>query len=531
MSGPTTQRSLGLVAASAAAPPAAQARSLATAIALRLLPFALAVAAVPVYVRLSWSQAPNADDANTVLQGVDIAHGNLLLHGWTLSGSPFYLVELPVFAVVAAVRGTSPAVVHEAPAIIYAGFLLLAGLLAAAGLARPAAWTAGGLTVGVLMAPFGFAAHFLLLGPYHLGTAAAILASLLAIQAWKGWRRDLAVLLILTASSVSDPLTVWVGSAGIAGVLLLRQLRSRSADEMLLLITVTASALLAQAALRAIRLLGGFTTLPLQAGLAPRAHIVRNAQYAWDGLRLLFGAAPSVPALPDAWLGLHLVLLGLCLAAAGGAALSALRGRLHLVEEIALAVIGLDVAAMVVSGQTFDISSLRYLMPAYGLLAVVAGRRLGSLASKPRPARVGAALAGLVVAAQLVFLAAADLPQPPAASPRAAIAAYLEANGLKHGLGQYWDASSITLDTHGAIVVRAVYAGGGEVLPYHWESSAAWYEPGADGPATFVLEPLDGTGPGEASVIQAFGPPARQVLFAGYRVDIWTRDLAPLLKS
>src|SRR5207237_631875 len=83
-----------------------------------------------VYGRLSLTAAPTADSANAVLQGQSMAHGNLLLHGWTLSGASFYATDLPFDALLSAVLGLSPVVAHDAGALIYALLVLAATALA-----------------------------------------------------------------------------------------------------------------------------------------------------------------------------------------------------------------------------------------------------------------------------------------------------------------------------------------------------------------------------------------------------------------
>ena len=80
--------------------------------------------------------------ASIALQGWDLRHGHLLLHGWTVSDVSFYLTELPQYALIEAVRGLSPDVVHVVGAMTYVLVLLLAGLPRPALAADPAAWEA-----------------------------------------------------------------------------------------------------------------------------------------------------------------------------------------------------------------------------------------------------------------------------------------------------------------------------------------------------------------------------------------------------
>ncbi len=50
------------------------------------------------YLRVSWTQPVNSDGAANALQAWDMLHGNLLLHGWSLSDVSFYTTELPQYA-------------------------------------------------------------------------------------------------------------------------------------------------------------------------------------------------------------------------------------------------------------------------------------------------------------------------------------------------------------------------------------------------------------------------------------------------
>jgi len=63
---------------------------------------------------------------------------------------------------------------------------------------------------------------------------------------------------------------------------------------------------------------------------------------------------------------------------------------------------------------------------------------------------------------------------PAAADPFTGLEQFLEANGLSYGLGGYWDASVITVDTGGAITIRAVSPSC--IQPYAWENKLEWYD-------------------------------------------------------
>jgi hypothetical protein len=130
----------------------------------------------------------------------------------------------------------------------------------------------------------------------------------------------------------------------------------------------------------------------------------------------------------------------------------------------------------------------REFAPVLPFAAVLAARTLGDqlgarLRGRTRPDRaVAAALAALLGLSVAGLVAETRIPV--AANPLARLESFLVAHHLRTGLGGYWDASVITVDTGGAVTVRAVTAGC--LQPYAWESKAEWYEP-AGGAATFLL--------------------------------------------
>jgi hypothetical protein len=118
----------------------------------------------------------------------------------------------------------------------------------------------------------------------------------------------------------------------------------------------------------------------------------------------------------------------------------------------------------------------------------------------PAPAGAGPAPRGVprrhslrvrLVAAPLVVLFGwysyglfrqADTPAVP--EPLTNIAALLEKSHLTYGLGGYWEASVLTVETGGKVTIRAITPAC--IQPYPWESKADWYDP-AKHHANFIL--------------------------------------------
>src|SRR5215467_1873944 len=96
-------------------------------------PVGYTVAAVALffcYLRVSGTQKVTSDGATIALQAWDMLHGNLLLHGWTLTDVSFWATELPEYMLVELVRGLGASDVHVAAALSYTLLVVLAALVA-----------------------------------------------------------------------------------------------------------------------------------------------------------------------------------------------------------------------------------------------------------------------------------------------------------------------------------------------------------------------------------------------------------------
>jgi hypothetical protein len=142
----------------------------------------------------------------------------------------------------------------------------------------------------------------------------------------------------------------------------------------------------------------------------------------------------------------------------------------------------------------------REIAPALPFAAVLAGRMLGDrlvtgpLATIRLPGRVGRSQHSFrirLVAVPLVVLFGwysyglfRQAATPAAPEPLTKVAAFLEARHLRYGLGGYWEASLLTVQTGGAVTVRAVTPAC--LQPYRWESKRDWYDPRLHS-ANFIL--------------------------------------------
>jgi hypothetical protein len=168
------------------------------------------------------------------------------------------------------------------------------------------------------------------------------------------------------------------------------------------------------------------------------------------------------------------------------------------ISQLLLAGIVLNLAAYIPSTLA-DHSALnvREIAPVLPFAAVLAARMLGDrlLAFGPavrvrlprlrRPLRLRLIVIPLVALFgwySFGLFTQADTPAAP--DPFTGLEQFLEANGLSYGLGGYWSASVITVDTGGAVTIRAVSPSC--IQPYAWENKHEWYDP-TKNVANFVL--------------------------------------------
>jgi hypothetical protein len=155
--------------------------------------------------------------------------------------------------------------------------------------------------------------------------------------------------------------------------------------------------------------------------------------------------------------------------------------------------------------------------------AALAGR---VLAGRLHAARMTPALA-LVATAYL--LSVGRVIALPAAPPQGSeLASWLAAQHLTDGLGGYWQANAITLQTAGQVRVRPVVIEGAGLGRDRWEAQPGWYNP-ARQRANFVV--LSSAWPGKTSVAwqshvrAAFGQPARVYAVGPYTILVWDKNL------
>lgn len=466
-----------------------------------------------------------SDTASAVLQGKAIVSGNVLLHGWTLSRASFLATDLPFYALTAALRGASVDAARDAGAVIFSLLVLSACWLARGEARGREAVLRMAIPFLMLMAAAsGTGVHKLLLGPFHVGTTLFLLLALIVVDRAAHRLPGLFILwVLLTLAVMSDMLAVFVGVVPLAFVAAARQVERRSVkwpDAGVLLgavLALPASVLLMWLLSRQ----HSFSTLPLQGELVRIQDIPTNLALTAKGALLVFGVdflvrRPTLASLPTL-----VCLVGLVLVAAlWWRTIRSWRSdeRPDLVTQALAVGMAADVAAYLFSNQPVDLWTSRYLIPLLVFGAVLAGRRAPGWLWRGR-FRVLAVTIALAYAGVLVL----SLRAPAEVNHAAALGAFLERQHLSYGLGGYWDASSVTVETGGRVRLGPIDINGGTATPYRWEAADTWYDPSVpENDARFVVRDPSWS---RSSLETAFGPPSREYRVDGYDVLVWDRNL------
>jgi hypothetical protein len=511
-------------------------------------PIGLAEAAIVLfvcYLQVSRTEKVTSDGASNALQAWDMLHGNLLLHGWTLSDVSFYTTELPEYMIVEAIRGLHADVLHVSAAITYTLLVLTAGLLARGRATGRAGLLRFAIAAGIMVAPqLGPGAFILVFQPDHTGTQVPLLVAWLVLdRAPRRWWVPVVVGVILAWVEVADRLVALVGVVPLAAVcavrayqaVVRRRERLRSVwFEWSLIVAAGASVEIASIVVKQLAEHGGFTALPVPSGLAPVSQLGSHFSLLVESVSGLYGAdlfGMSSLGLNAAIAGLHLIGLALALWA-----LWLVIRRFFSCDDLIAQVLALGIlinlGAYLLSTTPTTYWSAREIALVLPAGAVLAGRML---AGKFRAARLVPAMA--VVLACYVAALGYTVTQPTFPAISQDLADWLSAHQLTYGLSSYGLANTTTLASGGAVDLRPINWYNADAAGGPYEFNQAWYNPQAHD-ANFVVlmnppQPLDPIATWE--VRDRFGPAAQTYDVGPYVIMVYDTnlltDLSPSLPN
>jgi hypothetical protein len=498
------------------------------------------VAVFDAYLHLSKTYPENSDEANILLMANDMLHGNIFLHGWSVSDVPFISTELPQIALLVWMFGLHLNTAHIAAAVTYT-LVVAVGMLLAKGHAHGwAAVARMALALAIMLAPQpGVGVFVAIFSVGHIGTALPVMLTWLVLdRLGRRWYVPLIVAVMLAWALMADPLVLVVAIYPMLAVCLVRLVsvvvaaaRDGSGPrgmrqaligrwlELSLSAAAGAAYLIAWWGGQLLSNAGGYVQQPVPYALDATRTWFWHAQVVVHGLLEMFGAYfvpwtdsfipwpyPQHPmsGLDQAFALTRLVCVVLAVWGACAIARRMFSRDADFISQLLLAGIVANIIAYIPSTLAAHTAlNTREIAPVLPFAAVLAGRMLGDrlvtgpLATIRLPgsgARNGQrrhSLGVRLVAVPLVVLFGwysyglfrqADTPAAP--EPLTKVAAFLEARHLRYGLGGYWEASLLTVQTGGAVTVRAVTPAC--LQPYRWESKRDWYDPKLHS-ANFIL--------------------------------------------
>jgi hypothetical protein len=486
------------------------------------------------YLRVSGTQSISSDGGSNALEAWDMLHGNLLLHGWTVTDVSFYTTELPEYMLLELIRGMSPALVHTAAAVTYTVLVLLAGLVAKGRATGREGVVRALIGSGIMLAPqLGTPTFTLLLVPDHVGTGIPMLLIFLVLDRAPR-RRYLppVIAVMLTWALVADRLVIAAALVPLlvvcavrvyrAVVVLGRPLAAQWFEVSLFvggIVALGVSLLIGRLIVR----LGGFTLLGLATHLAKVSALPNTFRLTGQGVLALYGAdffdMPFGPQMIIALLHLVGVIL------AGWAVCRALRRFFRcddLLVQVLVTGIAINLAVFAFSNLPYSLWDARNMSPVLAFGAVLAGRLL---AGDLLRLRLLPALA-VVLACYTAFLGF-DTAQPQLPAHDQSLADWLVAHNFKTGLSTYFESNITTLDSGDRVHLLGVSWGADKSVPRIYQSDVSWYDPtlhyanfvvntGADKPQAIIPS---------GDLLKAFGRPAKVYQYGPYTIMVWNKNL------
>ncbi len=494
------------------------------------------IAVFALFLRLALTTVATSDGANNALQAWDMLHGHLLLHGWIIGDATYYTFELPVLAIVEIFFAVHTITLHVAMALAYLIVAVCAVAIAVTDSHGASRVARAAVAVAVLAAPTLVPSDRQTpLGiPQHTGSSVFVLASALLIDRAPA-RRFTAPLLcvILCAGQIGDQTVRYVAVPAVALVCAYRVLARQkilSGDAANLLAAI-ASVPLSDAVRTLMRHFGGYQMVsPLgRVKVAPVREWPHNTVVAWSDLRAVFGQI-TAPAGHSAGIGTVFGAACLVVAAAGALRVLWRWPAARRAEQVLLVAIAANIGAYVIStlaspGTPYEIAGVLPCCAALGARAIVPARIAGRATAL--------AASGVAAVAALLPMSWAAAQPPPTVPSWTLLAPWLQAHGLRYGLGGYWSGSAVTMQSGMRVQVRTVglvgVPNGVEVTPYAWETNTLWFNPSRYY-ANFVIFDLSDKADLPANGDQIFGKPAETYRIANWEILVFKKNLLKLVK-
>jgi hypothetical protein len=477
------------------------------------------------------------DGSTVLLEGQALGAGNLTLHGWLLALDSFWTVDAPFYAVGVWIFGVTPLLLNLVPAAIAVLVVVVASRLAADGRDGVPRVAAIVVVLALLALPGPDLTDYLLQGPWHIATALCCLLAYLGASRHRfGWPWALAVAM-LAAGLLGDLMILVIGVVPVmcAGLVYMRRARSWRAG--LPAFSAGVAGLLVAIAVRELVQLVGTLSLT-DRNLALRASLISsNFRHVPSRFAALLGVGSmKLKGITNGPLALQFfhavglaIVVAVVVAAAfglirdlgGAAAPVGMRDERRVDDLLVLGFVA-DIGFFAFASQSGNLEFVKYLTPGVVFAAVLVGREAGRLVPLLQARGVWrvsvVAMLSICVAFAVDFSLQFGRPAPP--RPAYALAQYLRAHGLRHGVGDYWSSSLVTVEADEHVTVRPVTTLSGKIIQFDRQLDTGWYTGQSFGFLVYdTARPWHDVN--ATSAIATFGQPTQVVSVGTYRVMTW----------
>jgi len=477
------------------------------------------------------------DGSTVLLEGQALSGGNLTLHGWLLALDSFWTVDAPFYAVGVWIFGVAPLLLNLVPAAIAVLVVIVALRIASDGREGDARVAAIVTVLALLALPGPDLTDYLLQGPWHIATALCCLLSFLGASRHRFGRPWALAVAMLAAGLLGDLMILVIGVVPVmcAGLVYMRRMRSWRAG--LPAFSAGVAGVVVAIAVRELADLVGTFSLTSR-NLALKASLISaNLRHVPSRFAALLGVgAMKLKGISNGPLVLqvfHGVGLAVVVAVVVAAAFGLIRGLVGTAAPVEnrderrvddFLVLGFiaGIGFFAFASQSGNLEFVKYLTPGVVFAAVLVGRRAGSLV--PFLQARGVWRVCVVVALSICVAFAVDFglqfgrPVPP--RPAYALAQFLRAHGLRHGVGDYWSSSLVTVEADDHVTVRPVATLSGRIVQFDRQLDTDWYQSQS---LSFLVydsaRPWHGVN--AASAIATFGEPSQVFSVGTYRVMTW----------
>jgi hypothetical protein len=320
------------------------------------------------------------------------------------------------------------------------------------------------------------------------------------------------------------PVVVVCGARGYRDVVQRREPVRAHWFDLALVVSAAVSVAVADAVVKLISALGGYTVSPVNTTLAPSTSWPAHVSLVVDGVLRLYGASFNAGPLGFATALSVVHLVGVALAAwAAGRVIRRFIACDDPIAQILTVAIVVQLVAYAISMLPYALYQNHEIASVLPFGAVLAGR---VLAERLTQVRLLPALA--VVACGYLVALGYDVRQPQVPAHDQALANWLGAHRLTAGLGTYTAAGSVDLASDGTITMAVPFLHGDSASRGDlFEQTVTEYDPRRhyanfvvtttqDGP-TFYIEP--------SWFIRVFGKPAHTYHYQAWTIMTWNKNL------